>query len=127
MTKAVNDVLTVWTDRGYITAEPSSADTAKYTSYINQAKNAICGYCNLPMTLQGLPDGLLYPWAEISYAIMQGGVFSQISGAVSGAIKSVQEGDTTVTFVGNTSANGTVVPRPVVDYSAALDRFRCLF
>lgn len=116
--KAANDVLNEWVLRGYITAE-QAASPAKYLSYINQAKDSICGYCNLPLTMPGLPDGLFYPWVEISYSIMQGGVFQQSSGTV----KSVSEGDTSVTF--NTDVNRATAP--IVDYSAALDRYRQLF
>nr|WP_319488480.1 hypothetical protein [uncultured Caproiciproducens sp.] len=119
MAVLVSDVLKVWTDRGYVPADPSATDTAKYTSYINQAKDSICGYCRLPLAMTALPDGLLYPWAEIAYSIMKGGVFQQSSGSV----KSVSEGDTSVTF--NTDINKATAP--TVDYSAALNAFRCLF
>lgn len=116
MAKAASDVLSEWVLRGYITAE-QAATPGKYLSYINQAKDAICAYCNLLMNIPTLPDGLFYPWVEISYNIMRGGVFQQSSGTV----KSVQEGDTTVQY-----GSGAVVS-PVVDYSAALNRYRQLF
>lgn len=119
MAKTASDVLTEWTARGYVPANPSAADTSKYTSFINQAKSAICGYCNLPQNIVNFPDGLFYPWVEISYAIMHGGVFQQSSGTV----KSVSEGDTSVTF--NTDVNKATAP--IVDYSAALNAYRCLF
>lgn len=119
MAKTVSDVLAEWTARGYIPASLSDADKAKYTSFINQAKSAICGYCNLPQNIVDFPDGLLYPWVEISYSIMHGGVFQQSSGTV----KSVSEGDTSVTF--NTDTNRAIAP--IVDYSAALNAFRRLF
>lgn len=116
MAKAASNVLSEWELRGYVTAEESPE---KHLSYINQAKDAICAYCNLPMSISALPDGLFYPWVEISYSIMQGGVFQQSSGTV----KSVSEGDTSVTF--NTDVNRAIAP--IVDYSAALNRFRQLF
>lgn len=119
MAVQVSNVLAEWTARGYIPAEPSDTDTAKYSSYINQAKSAICGYCNLPQNIVDFPDGLFYPWVEIGYAIFKGGVFQQSSGTV----KSVSEGDTSVTF--NTDVNKAIAP--IVDYSAVLNAYRCLF
>lgn len=116
MAKTVNDVLTEWTARGYIAAEPSAADTAKYTSFINQGLQSICGYCKLPLDMTGLPDGLFYPWVEISYAIMQGGVFQQSSGVVT----SVKEGDTTINF--GTNENKAIAPK--IDYSSTLNAFK---
>lgn len=116
MSKTASDILAEWVLRGYAAAEESSE---KHLSYINQAKDAICGYCKLPMSIVALPDGLFYPWVEISYAIFKGGVFQQSSGTV----KSVSEGDTSVTF--NTDTNKAIAP--IVDYSAALNCFRQLF
>lgn len=118
MAKTVNDVLTEWTARGYIAANPSTTDTAKYTSFINQGLQSICSYCKLP-DMTGLPDGLFYPWVEISWSILKGGVFQQSSGTV----KSVSEGDTSVTF--NTDTNKATAP--IIDYSTALNAFRRLW
>ena len=119
MSKTASDVLAEWVSRGYITSAQSTTDAAKYTSYINQGKTSILDYCNLPQNIVDFPDGLFYPWVEISYSIMQGGVFQQSSGAV----KSVSEGDTSVVF--NTDVNKATMP--TVDYSATLNRFRRLF
>lgn len=119
MAKTANDVLTEWTARGYIAASPSAVDTAKYTSFINQGLQSICAYCKLPQNMTGLPDGLFYPWIEISWSILKGGVFQQSSGTV----KSVSEGDTSVTF--NTDTNKATAP--IIDYSSALNAFRRLW
>ena len=119
MAVQVSDVLAEWTARGYIPASPTDADMKKYTSFINQAKSAICGYCKLPLNIVDFPDGLFYPWVEIGYAIFKGGVFQQSSGTV----KSVSEGDTSVTF--NTDTNKATAP--IIDYSSALNAFRRLW
>ncbi len=118
MAKTPADVLNEWVLRGYITAEQSTTDAAKYTSYINQAKGSILSYCNLPLNIQNFPDGLFYPWVEIAWATANGATFIEGSGAV----KSVTEGDTTIAFdVGTTAVSGT---KASVDYSSILNRYR---
>ncbi len=116
MAKTPSDVLNEWVLRGYITAE-QLADS-KYLSYINQAKDSILSYCNLPLNIQNFPDGLFYPWVEIAWATANGATFIEGSGAV----KSVTEGDTTIAFdVGTTAVSGT---KAAVDYSSILNRYR---
>lgn len=118
MAKAANDVLAEWQLRGYITAEQAAAPGA-YLSYINQAHDAITAYCNLPTAMVGLPDGLFYPWVEIAFSVMNGGVFQQKDGTVT----RVKEGDTEIMYSGGT--NGATAP--MIDYSQTLDSFRNLF
>ncbi|MPM97171.1 hypothetical protein SDC9_144344 [bioreactor metagenome] len=119
MAKIAADILAEWEARGYCSASPVDSDMKKYTSFIGQGRQSILAYCNLPLTMTGLPDGLFYPWVEISYAIMTGSVFEQSSGMV----KSIKEGDRSVTY--NTEKNGAIAP--MVDYSNILNRYRCLF
>lgn len=118
MAKTANDVLAEWQLRGYITAELAATPGA-YLSYINQAHDAITAYCRLSPAMAGLPDGLFYPWVEIAYSVMNGGMFQQANGTVT----RVKEGDTEIMYSGG--KNGATVP--VVDYSDTLDSFRCLF
>jgi hypothetical protein len=118
MAKTIANVISEWVDRGYVPAEPSADDTKKYTSFINQGKAAILDYCNLPQNIVNFPDGLFYPWVEISYSIMNGGVFQQANGV----IKSISEGDTTIQY-GSTVNQATM---PIVDYSDTLNRYRRL-
>ena len=119
MGKTAGDVLTEWGVRGYCSAALSDSDKAKYQSYIQQARQSILSYCNLPLAVSSLPDGLFYPWVEIAYAIMKGGVFEQSQGIVT----SIKEDDTSINF--STSKNTATVP--LVDYSNILNRFRCLY
>lgn len=117
MPKTPTEVMNEWALRGYISAEPSEKDSAKYLSYINQAKDIILSYCNIPL-VASMPDGLFYPWVEISWATVNGATLVQGSGA----IKAVTEGDTKVEFdVGTTVVKGTAT---AVDYTAALRRYR---
>ena len=118
MPKTITDVINEWLARGYIPVGQTSEDTAKYTSFITQGKIAILDYCNLPQNIVNFPDGLFYPWVEISVSIMNGGVFQQANGV----IKSVSEGDTTIQY--GTTANQATAP--IVDYSATLNRYRRL-
>ena len=114
MAKTSTDVINEWVLRGYITAEQST--NPKYLSFISQAKDAILSYCNIPLKAD-MPDGLFYPWVEIAHSTAQG--FSAIQG--SGEIKSVSEGDTTITYdVGVT----TVTNNAMVDYMSTLNTFR---
>jgi hypothetical protein len=117
MSKTASDVLTEWGVRGYYTGTPSTADSAKYLSYIDQAKESICAFCNIPQQVISLFDGLFYPWVEISYLTMTGNMFEQATGKVS----SISEGDTSVSY----SNSGTDIVS--VDYSRILNRYRCLF
>lgn len=119
MTKSVSDVLTEWEARGYCPASPADSDAARYRSFIQQARQSILAYCNLPLAASELPDGLFFPWVEISYAIMKGGVFEQSQGIVT----SVKEDDTSISF----STGKNAATAPVVDYSNILNRFRRLF
>lgn len=116
--KTASDVLAEWVSRGYVTSAQAVSDVAKYTSFINQAKAAILDYCNLPQNIINFPDGLFYPWVEIGYSTMNGGVFQQANGVV----KSVSDGDTTVQY--GTDVNKAI--QPVIDYSTTLNRFRRL-
>ncbi|WP_312645366.1 hypothetical protein [Hydrogenoanaerobacterium sp.] len=116
MPKTPTDVLNEWALRGYITAEQSTEP--KYLSYINQAKDSILSYCNIPLKAQ-MPDGLFYPWVEIAWSTAQG--MTAIQGT--GAVKSVSEGDTTITY----DAGATVVKNDaMLDYTSVLDRYRRL-
>ena len=116
MSKTNHDVLNEWVLRGYITAEQSSEP--KYLSYINQAKDAILYYCNIPLKAD-MPNGLFYPWVEIAWNAAQGTTMVQGTGAV----KSVSEGDTTVTYdVGTT----VIKNNAMLNYMSILDRFRRL-
>ena len=115
MSKLPNDVLKEWVLRGYITAEQAKSPD-KYISYINQAKESILGYCNIPLNAQ-MPDGLFYPWVEIAWSTAQG--MTSVEGT--GAIKSISEGDTTITYdVGTT----VIQNKTILDYTAILNRYR---
>lgn len=117
--KAAQDVLNEWALRGYITAEQATSCTEKYTSYINQAKDSILSYCNIPLAAQ-MPDDLFYVWVEIGWATANGATMVQGSGA----IKSISEGDTSITYdVGTTVVKGSTV---TADYTTILNRFRRL-
>lgn len=119
MSKTSDDVLSIWGARGYYTGELSDPDRAKYESFIDQARQSICAYCGFPLTVVAFPDGLLYPWAEISYAIMTGGVFEQSNGTVT----KIKEGDSETDY----SAGINIAKAPIIDYSRILNRFRCPF
>lgn len=115
--KTAQDVLKEWKVRGYIPTGLSDEEEERYLSYIYQAKDAMLSYCNIPLAAE-MPDGLFYPWVEISYSSSKGANLLQGSGAV----KSVTEGDTTITFdVGAVQPGENTV---FVDYSAILNRFR---
>lgn len=116
MAKTNHDVLNEWVLRGYIPAEQST--DKKYESYISQAKDAILSYCNIPLSAQ-MPDGLFAPWVEIAWKTAQGTTTVQGTGAV----KSVSEGDTTVTYDVGTKV---VKQEVMLNYTSILDRFRRL-
>jgi len=114
MPKTPNDVLQEWVLRGYITAEQSTEP--KYISFINQAKDTILSYCNIPLKAQ-MPDGLFYAWTEIAWGTAQGTL--TVDGT--GAIKSVSEGDTTITYdVGTKVVKSDIV----LTHMSVLDRYR---
>lgn len=114
MPKTSTDVLNEWKLRGYITAEQSS--DSKYLSFIDQAKQSILAYCNIPLAAP-MPDGLFYPWVEISWATANGMTTMQGTGA----IKSVSEGDTTVTYdVGTTVVKNDAM----ISFASILNRYR---
>lgn len=119
MPKTSDDVLTEWGKRGYCASPPSDSEKAKYESFIDQARQSVLAYCRMPLAVSALPDGLLYPWVEISYAIMTGGVFEQSTGTVT----RVKEGDSETMW----SAEKNAAIAPIIDYSAILNRFRSLF
>lgn len=111
-----DDILMEWKARGYCTED---SDMGKCRSFIDQGRQSILAYCKMPLTVPELPNGLFYPWVEISYAIMSGGVFERASGVV----KSIKEGDTSITYSTDKSDAFT----PTVDYSQILNRYRRLF
>lgn len=119
MPKLPQDVTIEWVKRGYITQTQATENVNKYTSHIEQAKDSILAYCNIPLKAS-MPDGLFFAWVEISYATSKGATMIQGSGA----IKSISEGDTTVTYdVGTTVVKGDAVS---IDYTAILNRYRRL-
>lgn len=119
MAKVETDVLAEWVTRGYVTQEEADKNEEKYFSYIRQAKNAILDYCRIPLKA-AVPDGLFYPWVDIGYSYSNGLMLS----SESGKIKSVSDGDTTVTF----GSDGTAGSQSAIfDYSAQLNRYRRLF
>lgn len=119
MNKTSYDVLAEWVKRGYVTQADSVEYADKYISFIEQAKDGILAYCNIPQKAN-MPDGLFYAWVEIAYST-SGGTAS-IEG--SGAVKSISEGDTTVQFdVGTTVVKSD---KTAVDYTAILNRYRRL-
>lgn len=111
------DVLAEWKKRGYVPDD--AAEDGKYLSYILQAKDSILSYCNLPLNIREFPDGLFYPWVDISYSTYTGA-----AEAGSGAVKSVTEGDTTVTFSDGATSGSS--EKAAADYRSILDRFRRL-
>lgn len=112
MAKTADDVLAEWVLRGYIT----DTDEPRYQSYIAQAKDAVLAYCNIPLRAP-IPDGLFYPWVEIAWGMSNGTV--TVEG--SGEIKSISEGDTSITFDVGTSVTKTTT---TVSYNAILNRYR---
>lgn len=125
MAKTASDVLAEWVLRGYITPEEPISNTAKYMSYINQAKTDILTYCRLPLNIQNFPDGLFYVWVEIAWGLQLGGQFNSSTGDLK--VTSVREGDTTVQF-GSSGGVGSLTSATVTtSYADALNRFRRLF
>jgi hypothetical protein len=100
MTVARNsaDVLNVWKDRGWLKNEH---DFTAAQSYIDQAKDCILSACNIPVRAM-VPDGLFYAWAELSHNMYA----NTESGGAIGAVKSVADGDTTVTYASDTASSG---------------------
>ncbi len=120
MNKTTQDVINEWVKRGYITQQQATENADKYNSYIEQSKDSILAYCNIPLKAN-MPDGLFFVWVEMSYSASKG--VTLIEGG--GAIKSISEGDTTITYDVGTSVvkdNSTVV----VDYKSILNRYRRL-
>ncbi|SHI25036.1 hypothetical protein SAMN02745823_03895, partial [Sporobacter termitidis DSM 10068] len=103
----------------YCSASPSVDNAAKYGSFIEQARVSILAYCHQPMGVMSFPDWMLMPWVEISYAIMNGGVFERSKGVVT----SINEDDTAISFA--TDINKATMP--TVDYSQILNHFRRLY
>lgn len=125
MAKTANDVLNEWVLRGYITPEQSTTDTAKYMSYINQAKTDILTYCKLPLNIQEFPDGLFYVWAEIAWGLQRGGQLNSSTGDLK--VTSVKEGDTTVQFGASGGIGSMTSATATTGYADMLNRFRRLF
>lgn len=117
MAKTEMDVLEEWKKRGYLPNE--TAEEGKCLSYIKQAKDSILSYCNLPLNIKGFPDGLFYPWVELSYSAYTGAADGS-----SGTVKSVTEGDTTVSFSDGSVSAGSI--KGMADISAILNRYRRL-
>ncbi len=113
MPKTAQDVFTEMQKR-YGVAE---TEQSRYESYIEQAKQEIFTYCNIPEKA-AMPDGLYYPWVELSHAASRQA--QTIQGT--GAIKSISEGDTTVTYdVGTTVVKSDA---GLLSYATILNRFR---
>ena len=112
------DIIAEWIKRGYITDAQAIENEQQYISFIEQAKDSILAYCNIPLKAN-MPDGLFFAWVEVAWATSKGTI--SIEG--SGAIKSISEGDTSVTFDVGTKIETTNVS---VDYTAILNRFRRL-
>lgn len=115
------DVLKEWAARGYTPADPSDAEKTKCLSYIRQARDAIFAYCNIPERA-AMPPGLFYTWTELSHELEQDGVQG-------GAVKSITEGNTTVTFAaGETTASranqAASAAALILSHTAALNRYR---
>lgn len=119
MAKTETDVLEEWKRRGYIPEDSSEEDREKYLSYILQAKDSILSYCNLPLNIKNFPDGLFYPWVDISYSSYTG-----TAAGNSGTVKSVTEGDTTISFSDGSASAGSI--KGTADISAILNRYRRL-
>lgn len=117
MAKTETNVLEEWKRRGYIPNDTAAEDEQKYLSYIFQAKDSILSYCNLPLNIKEFPDGLFYPWVDISYSSYTGAAEGG-----SGTVKSVTEGDTTVSF--SDASAGSI--KGMADISAILNRYRRL-
>ncbi|SDN15089.1 hypothetical protein [Acetanaerobacterium elongatum] len=89
----------------------------RYLSYICQVKEEILSYCNIPQGAT-MPDGLFYPWVELSYAAAR--QTQTVQGT--GAVKSITEGDTTITYdVGTTVIKNS---SGLLSYANILNRYR---
>ncbi len=113
MSKTAQDIFAEMQKR-YGIAE---TEQSRYESYIEQAKQEIFAYCNIPEKAD-MPDGLFYPWVELSYTAAKQA--QTIQGT--GAIKSISEGDTTVTYdVGTTVVKSDAA---LLSYASILNRYR---
>lgn len=121
MAKTGIEVIAEWITRGYITTEQSREQEKKYLSFIEQAKSGILAECNIPHNAP-MPTGLFYVWVDIAWDAAQG---NESAVAVGGEVKSVSEGDTTITFATNTVSNSAEsVARSISSHAAELKRFR---
>ena len=95
--------------------------------FIRQSRQEIMDYCNIPAE-EELPPGLFYVWTALSAALywqvassVWGGSVFETEGASS--IKSVTEGDTTITF-GGSGETATLVTAGVMETPAmVMDRY----
>ena len=113
MYKLPCDIISEWLKRGYITDTESIENEQQYISFIEQAKDSILDYCNIPLKAN-MPDGLFFAWVETAWLTSN----STISNEGSGAIKSISEGDTSISF--DVSQKSKVY----ADYTTILNRFR---
>ena len=121
MPKTKLDVLKEWVSRGYLTHSESMAEKEKHLSFIDQAKEAILNYCNIPVKAD-MPDGLFYAWVEIGWTAES----SSSSGQAVGTVKAITEGDTTVTFDAGSVTSNLTINGAIEKYRSTLVRYRQL-
>lgn len=121
MAKNNLDVLAEWVRRGYLTHTESMARKEKHLSYIDQAKESILNYCNIPVRAN-MPDGLFYAWVEIGWAAET----AETGQSGTDAVKAITEGDTTVTFATGDVATASL-SGAMQAHKAVLNQYRRLF
>lgn len=104
---------------------PAGLDEAAIQSYIDEAKPIMLEYCTLPQNIQEIPGVLKYPWAEIATVLMNSAAASTAAG--SGTVKSVSDGDQTVAFSADKTAQAKVYDNLSVNNIRIMDGFRSLF
>jgi hypothetical protein len=123
MKKTENDVLNEWVLRGYVTEEEAAANSQRFLSFIRQAGEEILNFCNIPVCAP-VPDGLFYVWTDYSHDIAA--FYGAMPAGGSDGIKSISEGDTTITFADTGSFSGSDGESGIQKYRASLYRYRRL-
>lgn len=87
-----------------MTPEETAEKERKLRSFIRQARQEILDYCNIPAE-EEVPPGLFYVWISLAQAFFDQDSLSGslLSGNIireAGGVKSITEGDTTITYGG---------------------------
>lgn len=120
MAITASDILTVIKARA--DTIPSGLEDSVIESYIDEAKMIMLEYCTLPQNIQEIPDALKYPWVEIATTLI-----NNSTAASSGAVKSVSEGDTSVQYSTDKSAQAKLFDTLSINNIRVMNSFRRLF